>query len=79
MEIDIYKALFGVAVSTALWFLKSLISETKAEIKALENKVSDNKTSIEVLKNDHSNLEKKLDEISKGISEINLYIRNLNK
>jgi len=79
MEIDIYKALFAAAIGIISWFLKGLINDVRAEVKALELNVSKNSENIAVLKSDHGNLSVKIDEIAKDTKEIGLYIRNLNQ
>lgn len=77
MEIDPYKAMFGLAIGVISWFLKSLITGVQKDLKELETRVSDNSTKVEVLKSDHGNLGVKIDEIGKDLKEISLYIRNL--
>lgn len=78
MEIDIYKALFAAAVGVISWFLKSLITDVKNEVKELENRVATNSTSIEVLKSGQNALSSNIEEIKNDVKEIGLYIRNLN-
>lgn len=59
------------------FFIRGLIGDLKAEVATLRVGVGDNSSEIKVLKSNHGNLENKIDEIGKGVHEINLWIRNL--
>jgi len=85
MNVDLTNGIGGFAIIVIGYFIKKVISNSEAnhftalnEIKELETKVNTNTTKIEVLSANHSNIEKKIDNIFEALKDISTDIKHLN-